>query len=92
MKKMTSKEINQRNARWRAISQAAWRLAREAYESHVGVGTDPSEYIWNAIRNTNEFTEYEKGVLGEWACDDFEIIDATEKRKAAAEEQSPQEP
>ena len=82
MKKMTSKEINQRKARWRAISKAAWRLARQAYESHVGLGTDPSEYIWNAIRNTDEFTEYEKGVLGEWACGDLDAIIDTEKKAA----------
>ena len=90
---MSRSSRNERDikAKWRLISSDAWDLAREAYKHHLKTKGDAIDYIWDHVRDYG-YNEYETGVLGEWACDDFEIIDATEKRKAAAKEQSPQEP
>lgn len=74
--------------RWSNIGKCAWELARDAFNKEkegyefTASPTGPNDpkkkgdafdYIWDHVHDYG-FNEYETGVLGEWACDNYEKL------------------
>lgn len=66
-------EEKKKKARWSYIGREAWTLARKAYQLYKEDGEKASTYIWEEVEKYN-WSSYELGVFGEWACEDYDKI------------------
>lgn len=59
--------------RWSEIGRMSWELAREAVEIERKAAKDAADHIWERVREYG-LSEYERGILGKWACDNLKKI------------------
>ena len=60
--------------RWSYIGKLSWRLAKEAVKkAKTGEALDEADYIWAHV-DDYDLNEYEKSVMGQWACDNLDKL------------------